>query len=187
VNKNALSTFRSVFEDDFSRIRTPSPMMPNSYNPTPTLSQQAGGGPVSSGPSPFGSTGSGSAGLAASSSAPTTPATRADLPIVRLFGILETADAFALELELMQPVDLYDRLASQGVMNEIQAQQVLYARSTICYADISNDDILDVLLCGHFHYSFYSLFRVTPFLWFVNISTCLRRLTPRNSFFLKSF
>lgn len=48
----------------------------------------------------------------------------AHVPVVRILGMFESADGFALELELMQPVDLFEKVSRDGVFSEVQAQQV---------------------------------------------------------------
>lgn len=45
-------------------------------------------------------------------------------PIVRLFSIFETFDAFVLELELMKSMDLFDQLSQEGVFSENKVRQV---------------------------------------------------------------
>jgi len=52
-------------------------------------------------------------------------ATPARLPVVQIYGALETIDGFAIELELMQHIDLFDKLSRDGVFSESQAQQVV--------------------------------------------------------------
>lgn len=54
--------------------------------------------------------------------------TRSDpyLPIVQLFSVFETVNGLALELELMQSKDLFDRLAEEGPFSEQQVKQIVY-------------------------------------------------------------
>lgn len=46
-------------------------------------------------------------------------------PVVQIFGAFETIDGFALELELMQHKDLFDKLSTEGLFTEEQVQDVV--------------------------------------------------------------
>jgi hypothetical protein len=58
------------------------------------------------------------------SSAPEAP-TQPHLPVVQLFSAFETADGFAMELELMQSMDLFDLLAEVGTLPERHVQSIV--------------------------------------------------------------
>lgn len=47
------------------------------------------------------------------------------LPLVQLFSAFETADGFAMELELMQSMDLFDLLAEVGALPEYHVQCIV--------------------------------------------------------------
>ena len=47
------------------------------------------------------------------------------LPLVQLFSAFETADGFAMELELMQSMDLFDLLAEVGALPEHHVQGIV--------------------------------------------------------------
>lgn len=47
------------------------------------------------------------------------------LPLVQLFSAFETADGFAMELELMQSMDLFDLLAEVGALPEHHVQAIV--------------------------------------------------------------
>jgi hypothetical protein len=46
-------------------------------------------------------------------------------PIVQIYGAFETMDGFAFELELMQHIDLYDKLSLGGLFTESETREVV--------------------------------------------------------------
>eukprot|EP01034_Spumella_vulgaris_P021453 gene21453-27486_t len=46
------------------------------------------------------------------------------LPIVEIYHIFETIDGFAIELELMNSLDLFDKLSVEGPMSELQVSYI---------------------------------------------------------------
>jgi calcium/calmodulin-dependent protein kinase I len=48
-----------------------------------------------------------------------------DVPIVKLCGVYESMDGFVMELELMEKIDLYEKLVADGVFNEDDARQII--------------------------------------------------------------
>lgn len=46
-------------------------------------------------------------------------------PFVLIYGIFESPNGFALELELMESYDLFDKLSSEGVMNEHKTRLII--------------------------------------------------------------
>lgn len=48
-----------------------------------------------------------------------------DIPIVKLCGVYESIDGFVMELELMEKLDLYEKLVADGVFNEQDAKQII--------------------------------------------------------------
>ena len=46
-------------------------------------------------------------------------------PVVDIYNVFETPDGFALDLELMEHIDLFDKLSSEGRFSEVAAQQVV--------------------------------------------------------------
>jgi hypothetical protein len=77
-------------------------------------------------------------------------------------GAYETFDCFALELELMQPTDLFDRLSRDGVFSEKQTQQVKMRRMDvyICVCKYVNTSLYMCLYVSFYiclHTSLYTL------------------------------
>jgi hypothetical protein len=68
--------------------------------------------------------GSGTA-LPATATATANTSSSAYMPVVEIFGIFETIDHFVLELELMQSIDLYDKLADVGRFAEEKVKGII--------------------------------------------------------------
>jgi serine/threonine protein kinase len=83
--------------------------------------------------------------------------------------MLENANAFVLELELMKSTDLYDRLASKGVMTEWEAQQVMNSL-VLLYLFV----VLTVVILVMKYVFYYLLpiiaYKIIWFQWNVNVS-----------------
>lgn len=47
------------------------------------------------------------------------------IPIVEIYNVFESLDGFAVELELMEHFDLFDKLSRDGIFSETAAQQVV--------------------------------------------------------------
>lgn len=65
--------------------------------------------------------------------------------VVELFGVFETSEGFLMELELMSKVDLFEKISTNGIFNEIQTKKIvkqLLVATSCCYsAGIAHRDI----------------------------------------------
>lgn len=66
-------------------------------------------------------------------------------PFVKIFGFFETQKGFLLELELMQSLDLFDKLAAEGTMSEENVQLIIVklvgAVCLMCHQGIAHRDV----------------------------------------------